>query len=220
MCYKSLHAFLAVCVSGACCCVFAVRMTNREPLPGLNIGDDPGRILSWTSIGYDPVAQEYPAAHYFPDCVSAMDRIRAHEAPFSCMLVVSFALHCDGVVSFTLRQVHEQLGMLAGLRVVKDGAIAAQNMVTQLRAITKLWADGHLVWGPLLAFAYVKGHPISMHVPADSMHEVCWSNSFGFYEALSLRQHHIRVFLNRHFPCRAATALTTSTSMFRLAYEL
>jgi hypothetical protein len=80
------------------------RMTNREPLPGLNIGDDPGRILSWTSIGYDPVARECPAAHYFPDCISALDRIKAHEAPCSWRIdlpcLLSYCCHrsvCSGL---------------------------------------------------------------------------------------------------------------------------
>ena len=57
------------------------RMMRAETLPGLNIGDDPVKVLTWTYPGYDSVAKECPAQHLFGNCVSAKDRVRAEKAP-------------------------------------------------------------------------------------------------------------------------------------------
>jgi hypothetical protein len=57
------------------------RMMHAETLPGLSKGDDPDKVLTWTYPGYDSVAKEYPVQHFFTNCLSAKDRVKAEQAP-------------------------------------------------------------------------------------------------------------------------------------------
>jgi hypothetical protein len=56
-------------------------MTHAETLPALNKGDDPEKVLTWTYPGYDSVTKTFPAQHFFLNCVSAKDRVKAEQAP-------------------------------------------------------------------------------------------------------------------------------------------
>ena len=68
-------------------------------------------------------------------------------------------------------KVCEQLDILRNLEKTRTGSVVHQQIMEQLHKLTKLWSSGHLVWGPMLAFAYVKGHPITMSVPEDPLQE-------------------------------------------------
>jgi hypothetical protein len=69
------------------------------------------------------------------------------------------------------QKVLEQLSVLADLRMVREGPAVHQHMVSQLKALCKCWAEGHLVWGPMLAYAYVLDHPIKIQVSEDPLQE-------------------------------------------------
>ena len=82
------------------------------------------------------------------------------------------------------QKVLEQLSVLADLRMVREGPAVHQHMVSQLKAVCKCWAEGHLVWGPLLAYAYIMGHPIRMQNSDNPMQE-----AGAFSGCLSTRKH-------------------------------
>jgi len=67
--------------------------------------------------------------------------------------------------------VAEQLDILGNLHAVRSAGFAHQQIAEQFKKLAQLWAAGHLVWGPILAYAFVKGHPISMTVPEDPLQE-------------------------------------------------
>jgi hypothetical protein len=83
-------------------------------------------------------------------------------------------------------------------------------MVSQLRALCKRWADGHLVWGPLLAYAYIVGHPIMMQVSEDPLQE---AGAFSGCVCLSLRTLGARTFPVIDYFWKQADVLTSDVVM-------
>jgi hypothetical protein len=79
-------------------------------------------------------------------------------------------------------------------------------MVSQLRALCKCWAAGHLEWGPLLAYAYVVGHPITMQLSEDPLQE---AGAFSGCVCLSLRTLGARTFPVIDYFWKQADVLTS-----------
>ena len=82
------------------------RMLHAEKLPGLNVGDDPEKVLTWTYPGYDSVAKEYPVQHFFTNCLVARDRVKAEQAPRHHSLTSQKRTACRAQEQ--LRRVHPQ----------------------------------------------------------------------------------------------------------------
>lgn len=74
-----------------------------------------------------------------------------------------FHVACDKVA--------EQLDILSNLNKVRSAGPVHQQIVQQLKSLAQLWASGFLVWGPMLAYAFVTEHPITMTVPEDPLQE-------------------------------------------------
>ena len=108
------------------------------------------------------------------------------------------------------QKVLEQLGVLGDLRAVREGPAVHQHMVSQLRALCKCWAAGHLVWGPLLAYAYIVGHPIMMQVSEDPLQE---AGAFSGCVCLSLRTLGARTFPVIDYFWKQADVLTSDVVM-------
>ena len=108
------------------------------------------------------------------------------------------------------KKVLEQLSVLADLRMVRKGPAVHQHMVTQLKALCKCCAQGHLVWGPMLAYAYVLDHPIKMQVSEDPLQE---AGGFSGCVCLSLRTLGARTFPVIDYFWKQADVLTSDVVM-------
>jgi len=81
-------------------------MLRKELIPGIQVGDDPEKVLSWTTVGYDYVAKEYPKQHLFEECISAATRIKAQKARVCmqfCIKLVGSASLVVAVLASALR---------------------------------------------------------------------------------------------------------------------
>ena len=55
-------------------------MIRKESVPGIKVGDDPEKVLSWTTMGHDYILKDYPSQHLFLDCITAASRVKAAKA--------------------------------------------------------------------------------------------------------------------------------------------
>lgn len=176
-------------------------MLSREPIPGLHIGDDPALNLTWLCVGYDILRRSYGGPELnFPNALKEATRVKAS-------------------------RVWENLRTLLGLRVIRSSSTGI-GLVEQLVALTGEWANGVLVYGPLLGFAYVSGHAFYMHLPENPhMESFPMPRSPGVQEGAQYDHYiHIEVALNslrgllEKFGCwadmdvRPSTALPVQTS--------
>jgi hypothetical protein len=122
-----------------------LRLETRHQLPGITVGADPARDLSWTVLGYDQLTCSYPEKHMWRDNLKA-----------------DLRLHAEAM--------HRGLYMLASMMVVRESRnIQIHKQVTQLMALTQEWKAGRMVYGPLLGFAYVRGDELYFHESTDPL---------------------------------------------------